>query len=131
MPEKHQTRVAESESRRGEQPAAAWAAQGKPPRGVGDHTGSILAIQSVVVIAVILTICYFAKLVLVTLLVSILLAYVLEPVVSLLSRFKLPRPVAAAMALLLLGGILYGAVYFGYSKGIEFVQELPKYSGKI
>jgi predicted PurR-regulated permease PerM len=131
MPEKHQTRVAESESRRGEQPEAAWAPQGKPPRGVGDHTGSILAIQTVVVIAVILTICYFAKLVLVTLLVSILLAYVLEPVVSLLSRFKLPRPVAAAMALLLLGGILYGAVYFGYSKGIEFVQELPKYSGKI
>src|SRR5262249_14775098 len=30
-----------------------------------------------------------------------------------------------------LGSVLYGAVYFGYSKGLEFIQELPKYSEKL
>jgi predicted PurR-regulated permease PerM len=93
--------------------------------------GSILASQIVTSVAVVLTICYFAKLVLVTLLISILLAYMLEPLVHLQERFKITRPVGAAIAILLLTGILYGAVYFGYSKGLEFVQELPKYSEKI
>jgi predicted PurR-regulated permease PerM len=63
--------------------------------------------------------------------VSILLAYVLEPVVSQLEGFKLPRPVGAALALVLLGSIFYGSAYFGYGKGVEFVQQLPTYSEKI
>jgi predicted PurR-regulated permease PerM len=133
MVEKQQTRVAEPEISTGEQPEQAppiWTARSHPRRRGSDTAGAILSGQTIVAIAVVLTICYFAKLVLVTLLVSILLAYVLEPIVSLLGR-KIPRPLGAAISLLLLGGFLYGAVYFGYSKGVEFVQQLPKYSDKI
>ena len=51
---------------------------------------------------------YFAKLVLVTLLVSILIAFMLEPLVNLLQRVRLPRSAAAFMAVLVLGGCLLG-----------------------
>jgi predicted PurR-regulated permease PerM len=133
MPDKQRTRVAEAEERDGrdEKAAPSRTQTERPPRDTFDHVGSILASQIVTSVAVVLTICYFAKLVLVTILVSILLAYMLEPLVSLQERFRITRPVGAALAILLLGGILYGAVYFGYSKGLEFVQELPKYSEKI
>ena len=133
MAEKEKTRVAEQERALAEPPEGAppplWTSRSNPRRRSSDHA-SILTGETVIAIAVVLTICYFGKLVLVTLLVSILLAYVLEPIAALLSR-RIPRPLSAGISLLLLGGILYGAVYFGYSKGIEFVQELPKYSNEI
>lgn len=91
----------------------------------------MLASQAIVAVAVVLVICYYAKLVLATLLVSILLAYVLEPLVSKLEGVRVPRPVGAALALTLLGGIFYSSAYFGYSKGVEFVEQLPRYSEKI
>jgi predicted PurR-regulated permease PerM len=80
---------------------------------------------------VVLTICYLAKLVLITLLVSILVAFMLEPVVSFLQRFRLPRSAGALVAVLLLGAACWGASYFFYSRAISFTHELPLYSQKI
>jgi predicted PurR-regulated permease PerM len=138
MAEKSSGRVAERETpdlEQSEAPAAVWTARDHPRRRSSDrgrdHSAAMLASQAIVAVAVVLVICYYAKLVLATLLVSILLAYVLEPLVSQFEGFKLPRPVGAALALVLLGSIVYGSVYFGYSKGVEFVQELPKYSEEI
>jgi predicted PurR-regulated permease PerM len=118
-----------------EPPPAVWTARDNPRRRSSDrgreHSSAMLAAQAIVAVAVVLVICYYAKLVLATLLVSILLAYVLEPLVSQFEGFKIPRSVGATLALVLLGGTVYGSVYFGYSKGVEFVQELPKYSEEI
>jgi predicted PurR-regulated permease PerM len=93
------------------------------------RTGS--AAQIIVGGAVVLAICYVGKLVLITLLVSILLAFMLEPVVSLLARFRVPRSVGAFVAVLLLLAATYGASYFFYSRAMSFAHELPKYSEKI
>ena len=75
-----------------------WTAESHPPRRTSDKTRrSILAGQTIVAVAVILTICYVAKLVLVTLLFSILLAFILFPVMDFLvreaslNRFELDR----------------------------------------
>lgn len=132
MAEKQQTRVAEAEPPACEPapPTPAWTPASASRRRT-DVAASTVASQIIVAVAVVLTICYFAKLVLVTLLVSILLAYVLDPVVSFLEEIKIVRPVGAALALLLLVGILYATLYFGYSKGVEFVEQLPKYSSEI
>jgi predicted PurR-regulated permease PerM len=132
MAEKQQTRVAEAEppAREPAPPTPAWTPASASRRRT-DVAASTVASQIIVAVAVVLTICYFAKLVLVTLLVSILLAYVLDPVVSFLEEIKIIRPVGAALALLLLVGILYATLYFGYSKGVEFVEQLPKYSSEI
>src|SRR5215470_7681071 len=60
------------------------------------------AAQVIVAIAVVLAVCYIAKLVLVVLLFSVLLAFMLAPIVDALQRFRLPRSVGSAVALLLL-----------------------------
>jgi predicted PurR-regulated permease PerM len=87
--------------------------------------------QIVVAGSVVLVICYLAKLVLVTLMVSVLLAFVLAPIVNLLERIRLPRSLGALIAVLVLLGVTYGASYFFYNRAVSFVQELPKYSQKI
>lgn len=93
------------------------------------HAGAVA--QIIVGATVILTICYIAKLVLVTLLVSILLAFMLEPLVSLLERIRLPRAAGAFLAVLLMLAAMYAGSYFLYGKAMSFVHELPKYSDKI
>ncbi len=81
--------------------------------------------------AIVLAICYAAKLVLIVLLVSVLLAFMLAPIVDGLQRLRLPRSVSAAIALLILLAVLYGMTYFFYYRAEAFVQDLPKYSAKI
>ena len=87
--------------------------------------------QVILAAAVILAICYIAKLVLVTLLFSILLAFMLEPVVNLLEKIRLPRAAGAFLAVLFMLALMYAGSYFLYGKAMSFVHELPKYSVKI
>jgi predicted PurR-regulated permease PerM len=93
------------------------------------HAGATA--QVIVAAAVVLAICYVAKLILVTLLVSILFAFVLEPLVNMLERVRLPRAAGAFLAVLFMLGIMYAGSYFLYGKAMSFVHELPKYSDRI
>jgi len=93
------------------------------------HAGAVA--QVILAAAVILAICYIAKLVLVTLLFSILLAFMLEPVVNLLEKVRLPRAAGAFLAVLFMLALMYAGSYFLYGKAMSFVHELPKYSAKI
>ena len=87
--------------------------------------------QIMIALAVGLAICYLGKLVLVTLMVSVLITFMLEPIVGLLERARFPRPLGSLLAVLLLLGAMYGASYFFYNRAVSFVHELPKYSQKI
>jgi predicted PurR-regulated permease PerM len=93
------------------------------------HAGAVA--QIVVAAAVILAICYIAKLVLITLLVSVLFAFMLEPLVNLLEKIRLPRAAGAFLAVLLMVAAVYAGSYFLYGRAISFVHELPKYSDRI
>jgi predicted PurR-regulated permease PerM len=79
----------------------------------------------------VLAICYFAKLVLVTIFTSILIAYILEPLVRLLKRVHVPRGVGSAIAVLLTIALLCGLSYFFFQRAIDFAHQLPKMQGKI
>ncbi len=85
----------------------------------------------ILAVAAVLTLAYVAKLVLVVLFVSILFAFMLAPIVDFLIRLRLPRPVAALMAMLLVASALYGITFFSYSKAVDFWQDFPKYSRNI
>ncbi len=87
--------------------------------------------QIIIAVAVVLAICYVAKLVLVTLLVSVLIAFMLEPFVGILQKVRLPRTAAALIAVLVLAGACWGASYFFYNRAVDFVHELPKYTERI
>jgi len=86
---------------------------------------------NVIGVAVILGICYYAELVLVVILVSILLAFVLAPVVDLLTRIRCPRALASGIAVLLLVALLMGIVNFSYNQAASLADDLPKYTSKI
>jgi len=90
-----------------------------------------ISAQVIVAIAVVLAICYVAKPVLIVLLVSVLLAFMLAPIVDGLQRVRVPRSLGAVVALLVLCAILYGISFFFYNRGVAFVHELPKYTERI
>lgn len=83
-------------------------------------------------IATVLGLCYWGELVLAVMLVSVLLAFILAPVVELLMMYvHLPRGVAAAIAVLLLFTIVAGIVSFSYNQAAILAQDLPKYTSTI
>lgn len=87
--------------------------------------------QIVVAVVAVLGLIYLLKLVLITVLTSMLLAFILEPLVLGLQRIRVPRPVGSMIAVVLLIGVSLGLSYFFYARALDFATELPKYSGKI
>jgi predicted PurR-regulated permease PerM len=87
--------------------------------------------QIIMAIAIVLALCYVAKPVLVVLLASVLLAFMLAPIVDGLQRLRVPRSLGAVIALLALCAVLYGTSFFFYSRGVEFAHELPNYTERI
>jgi len=89
------------------------------------------AAEVVIATAVVLTIIYYAKLPLIVLLVSILLAFILTPVVDLLAKLRVPNWLGSLIATLLLIAVLYGLFTVSYNRGMAFLQDLPQYSGEL
>jgi len=87
--------------------------------------------QIVVAVIAIIGLIYLLKLVLVTVLVSMLLAYVLEPPVALLARWRIPRWVGALTVVALTLLLALGLTYFSYNRALDFADELPQYSTKL
>jgi len=129
MPTKRHEEEEQAEVRKHEQAEALWPRH--PRRRATETAASILMGQTVVATAVVLLICYVAKLVLVVLLVSVLIAFILAPLVNLLEMTRIPRPVGSFIAVVVLGALIYGGLYFGYNRVTGFVQDLPKYSSRI
>jgi predicted PurR-regulated permease PerM len=79
----------------------------------------------------VLTLLYFAKLILVVVLLSILTSFVLAPLVDLLLRFQIPRGLGALIAVVALVAVILGGSYALYSRAMAFVYELPRYKANI
>jgi len=87
--------------------------------------------QIVVAVIAVLGLLYLLKLVMVTTLTSMLLAFVLEPLVGQLRRIRVPRPAAALLAVLLMAGTGASLTYFFYNRAVDFATQLQQYSGRI
>jgi predicted PurR-regulated permease PerM len=82
-------------------------------------------------IATVLGLCYWGELVLAVMLVSVLLAFILAPVMDFLIRARFPRGLAAAVAVILLLAVLAGLAYYSSSQAIVFGHDLSKYTRRI
>ena len=85
----------------------------------------------ILAIGAVLTMLYVAKLILVVVLVSILIAFVLAPLVDLLGRLNIPNSLASLFAVLLLVIAVGAATYLSYNRALSFMQELPQYKVRI
>jgi predicted PurR-regulated permease PerM len=87
--------------------------------------------QFVIAIAATVGLIYLLKLVWITVLISALVAFALDPVVVLFARIQIPRPAGAAIALLLLLCLSLALALFFYNRAVDFVEELPRFSAEI
>ena len=87
--------------------------------------------QIVVAAVAVLGLIYLLKLVMITTLSAILVAFVLDPLVTALLRLRISRPLGAMIAVILIVALALGLAYFFYSRAVDFATELPRYSGKI
>src|SRR5919198_1424530 len=95
------------------------------------HVAAGSAAQVVIAVAIVLAVCYTAKLVMITLASALLLAFVLEPIVWHLERWRVSRAVGSFLAVTLLLSGVYGVGHFSYNRALAFLDEVPKYSSKL
>jgi predicted PurR-regulated permease PerM len=86
--------------------------------------------QIVIALIAIIGLIYLLKLVLVTILSSILLAYVLEPLVSGLALLRIPRWLGALIAVLFSLALAAAVGYLSLNRAVEFADQLPHYSAR-
>jgi predicted PurR-regulated permease PerM len=84
--------------------------------------------QRIIAGGIVLAFLYYASAVVITLLVSILLAYFLDPMVEWLERFRVPRAVGTLIVLLVVTMVLVSVVLVVWDKVDAFANDWPKYS---
>ena len=85
-------------------------------------------VSGVIAFGVVMGICYVAGSVIQTVLVSLLLAIILDPAVELLSYIRTPRALSAFLMVLLMIAGIYLAGLFLVSRADDFAEGLPQYS---
>jgi len=93
-------------------------------------TGSTFSLR-IMAAAIILLFFYYAAGVVITVLLSILLAYFLDPAVELLERMHLPRTLGATAVVLLLIAVLAAVGYGLWTRTADFAASWPKYSAVL
>ena len=84
-----------------------------------------------IVIAIIVGFCFVASSVCLTLLLAVFLALLVDPAVTYLRRWHVPRPIAAALIILLsMAGVGFAATA-SYNKGLELVDQFPQLISRI
>ena len=79
----------------------------------------------------IFTICYFAKEILIVILISVLVAFILAPVTDLFRKLRMPRSIAAGFSVLLLCATLGAAGYRSLNEVSPLLEHLPEYMAHI
>jgi len=87
--------------------------------------------QRIIAAGIVIAFCYWAASVVMTLLLSILLAYMLDPIVEWLERWHTPRAVGALLVLLLVLTLVAGLAYLVFDRMEHFVSDWPKYSAVL
>ncbi len=89
------------------------------------------ASQRIIAAGIVFGFCYFAASVIMTLLLSILLAYLLDPFVEWLERWRVSRALGSLVVLLLALALVTGMAYLVFDRADHFARDWPKYSAVL
>jgi predicted PurR-regulated permease PerM len=84
--------------------------------------------QRIIAMGIVFACLYWASSVVMTLLLAILAAYVLDPLVELLERVKVPRALGSLLVLLIAIALLIGLGYLIVARTDAFAADWPRYS---
>jgi len=113
-------------------PQTVAAALPEPPQStLGEVIRRNSAANTVLALVAVAAALHYAKLVFMVVCFSLLLAFVAEPLVVRLQRLRVPRNVAAFIALILLAAALCTLTFVSYSRAETFAEELPEYSATV
>jgi predicted PurR-regulated permease PerM len=79
----------------------------------------------IIATAIVFACVYYASSILITLICALIIAFVLDPGVTLMERMRLPRWLGALVMVLLALSALYLIVYLVYERALVFVHDLP------
>lgn len=85
----------------------------------------------VIAAGILLLFAYYAQGVVITLVLSILLAYCLDPLVELMERVRIPRTIGAMITVLLLCAALIAVGYAVWMRTSDFADSWPKYEAVL
>lgn len=88
------------------------------------------ALTVLAVLGVILVLQY-AQAVIIPIVLGVLISYALDPIVSLLTRLRLPRPLASAIVLLALVATVGGVAYGVRSQVSSVIEQLPQAARRV
>jgi predicted PurR-regulated permease PerM len=94
-------------------------------------TARIIPFLRIISLGIIFAFLYFASSVVVTILLSILLAYFLDPVVEFLERMQVPRGLGAMLVLLAVTLFIGGLGYLVAVRANQFLTDWPRYSAVL
>jgi predicted PurR-regulated permease PerM len=103
------------------------------PAPLGAYPGGPLGRASLRIIAaaIVVGFCYWAASVVITLLLSVLLAFFLDPLVEFLERWHVPRVLGSLVAVLLLLALVGGVVVVTMGAMERFAADWPRYSAAL
>jgi predicted PurR-regulated permease PerM len=98
--------------------------------GNEDHiiTARAITLLRIIAAGIVFAFVYFASSVVMTLLLSALLAYFLDPVVEFLERVRIPRGLGALLVLLAVTSLVGGLGFLVANRTDQFVADWPRYS---
>ncbi len=87
--------------------------------------------QRIIAAGIVIAFCYWAASLVMTLLLSILIAYFLDPLVEGLERWRVPRALGSLLVLLLALSVVAGVGYTIFDRLDHFATDWPKYSAVL
>jgi predicted PurR-regulated permease PerM len=84
--------------------------------------------QRIIAAGIVFAVLYLASSIVLTLLLAVLIAYFLDPAVSLLDRIHIPRAIGAILVLLASTAVLAGLGYLFVQRVDDFAADWPRYS---
>jgi predicted PurR-regulated permease PerM len=87
--------------------------------------------QRIIAIAIVFTCLYFASSLVISLIISVVIASILEPGVKWMERLRFPRWMGSLVMVLASLAVLYLLVYIIYDRTVAFAIELPQYAERL